>query len=249
MCHIGDAPGPLEALLDLLRPGDILTHAYSGFGNNTVRDGRVVAAALEAKARGVIIDVGHGAGSFDFTVAEPAIDQGLVPDTISSDIHSVSGNSPGMPYLPWVMSKFLALGVPLDQVIAMATCRPAKIIDRVPLLGTLRIGAPADVAILELVEGPVTFVDTKGHERRGTCAPGDRSGVRTRRRSRFPDRRRRPRNPQPFFRSTSGTAPVAGSRARSGSTATSGATSRSDAWLRSVSAWYVRVPSRFHSIS
>ena len=168
MCHIGDAPGPLEALLDLLRPGDILTHAYSGFGNNTVRDGRVVAAALEAKARGVIIDVGHGAGSFDFTVAEPAIDQGLAPDTISSDIHSVSGNSPGMPYLPWVMSKFLALGVPLDQVIAMATCRPAKIIDRVPLLGTLRIGAPADVAILELVEGPVTFVDTKVHERRGT---------------------------------------------------------------------------------
>jgi dihydroorotase len=168
MCHIGDAPGQLEALLDLLRPGDILTHAYSGFGNDTVRDGRVVAAALEAKARGVIVDVGHGAGSFDFTVAEPAIDQGLVPDTISSDIHSVSGNSPGKPYLPWVMSKFLALGVPLEQVIAMATSRPAKIIDRVPLLGTLRIGAPADVAILDLVEGPVTFVDTKGHERRGT---------------------------------------------------------------------------------
>lgn len=168
MCHIGDAPGQLEALLDLLRPGDILTHAYSGFGNDTVRDGRVVAAALEAKARGVIVDVGHGAGSFDFTVAEPAIDQGLVPDTIGSDIHSVSGNSPGKPYLPWVMSKFLALGVPLEQVIAMATSRPAKIIDRVPLLGTLCIGAPADVAILDLVEGPVTFVDTKGHERRGT---------------------------------------------------------------------------------
>lgn len=168
MCHIGDAPGSLATLLDLLRPGDILTHAFSGAGNNTVRDGRVIAAALEAKARGVVIDVGHGAGSFDFTIAEPALAQGFVPDTISSDIHSVSGNSPGMPYLPWVMSKFLSLGVPLEQVIAMATTNPARVIDRVPLLGTLRVGAPADVAILDLVDAPVTFVDTKGHERRGT---------------------------------------------------------------------------------
>ena len=83
MCHIGNAPGELSALLDLLRPGDILTHAYSGAGNNTVRDGKVLAAALAAKKRGVLIDVGHGGGSFDYTVAEPAIAQGFTPDTIS----------------------------------------------------------------------------------------------------------------------------------------------------------------------
>ena len=72
MCHIGSAPGNLSDLLDLLRPGDMLTHAYSGAGNNTVQSGRVIPAALAAKQRGVIIDVGHGGGSFDYTVCEPA---------------------------------------------------------------------------------------------------------------------------------------------------------------------------------
>jgi dihydroorotase len=167
MCHIGDAPGDLSALLDLLRPGDVLTHAYSGAGNNIVQDGRVLAAALEAKRRGVVIDVGHGGGSFDYTVAEPALAQGLVPDTLSSDIHALSGNTPGRPYLPWVMSKFLNLGFGLEQVIAMATVNPARVIDRVDKLGTLQPGAPADVAILELVEEPVEFVDTRGNRRAG----------------------------------------------------------------------------------
>jgi dihydroorotase len=167
MCHIGDAPGELSKLLDLLRPRDILTHTYSGAGNNTVQDGKVLPAALEAKKRGVIIDVGHGGGSFDYTVAEPAIAQGLVPDTISSDIHAVSGNTPGMPYLPWVMSKFLNLGFSLQDVVAMATINPARVIGRVEKLGTLQIGAPADVSILELVEAPVTFVDTRKNTRQG----------------------------------------------------------------------------------
>ena len=167
MCHIGDAPGDLTQLLELLRPGDILTHTYSGAGNNTVQDGKVLPAALEAKKRGVIVDVGHGGGSFDYTVAEPAIAQGLVPDTISSDIHAVSGNTPGMPYLPWVMSKFLNLGFSLEEVVAMATSNPARVIGRVEKLGTLQVGAPADVAVLELVEAPVTFVDTRKNTRQG----------------------------------------------------------------------------------
>jgi dihydroorotase len=168
MCHIGDAPGDLTQLLELLRPGDVLTHTYSGAGNNTVQDGKVLPAALEAKRRGVIVDVGHGGGSFDYTVAEPAIAQGLVPDTISSDIHAVSGNTPGMPYLPWVMSKFLNLGFSLDEVVTMATINPARVIGRVEKLGTLQIGAPGDVAILELVEAPVTFVDTRKNTRQGS---------------------------------------------------------------------------------
>ena len=167
MCHIGNAPGDLGALLDTLRPGDILTHAYSGAGNNTVQNGRLIAAALAAKKRGVIIDVGHGGGSFDYTVAEPAIQQGLAPDTIGSDIHAVSGNTPGMPYLPWVMSKFLNMGFSLEQVVAMATSAPAKIIGKIEKLGTLALGAPADVSILELVEGPVEFVDTRKNTRKG----------------------------------------------------------------------------------
>src|SRR5215470_6270863 len=168
MCHIGAAPGNLADLLDLLRPGDILTHAYSGAGNNTVQNGKLLPAARAAKQRGVVIDVGHGGGSFDFTVCEPALQQGMPPDTISSDIHAVSINTPGYPTLPWVMSKFLALGMPLEEVVARATVAPAKIIGRVPGLGSLQVGAPADVAILDLVDGPVEFVDTRNNKRNGT---------------------------------------------------------------------------------
>jgi dihydroorotase len=123
---------------------------------------------LEAKAPGVIIDVGHGGGSFAYPVAEPAIQQGLTPDTIGSDVHAVSINTPGMPYLPWVVSKFLNLGFSLEQVIAMATINPAKVIGRVDGLGTLNVGVPADVSILELIEESVKFVDTLNNQRRGT---------------------------------------------------------------------------------
>ena len=169
MCHIGGVPGRLPELLDLLRPGDILTHAYSGSGNNTVQDGRLLPAARAAKERGVIFDVGHGGGSFDYTVAEPAMAQGGGPDVISSDIHAVSGNTPGMPYLPWVMSKFLNLGMSLEKVVAAATINPARVIDRQEKLGTLQPGAPADVAVMRLVEGPVTFEDTRKNVRQGTA--------------------------------------------------------------------------------
>ena len=175
MCHIGgvETRELMTQILDTLRPGDILTHAYSGAANiagaftNIVQDGRLLPAALAAKQRGVVFDVGHGGGSFDFSVAEPAIAQGCPPDTISSDVHVFSGNTPGMPYLTWVMSKFLAQGFTLEQVIAMATINPAKVINRAPKLGTLQIGAPADVAIMELVEGDVSFVDTRNNIRTG----------------------------------------------------------------------------------
>jgi dihydroorotase len=175
MCHIGgvETGQLMSQILDLLRPGDVLTHAYSGAPNlggaftNIVQDGRLLPAALAAKQRGVIFDVGHGGGSFDYTVAEPAIQQGAPPDTISSDLHVFSGNSPGMPYLTWVMSKFLGLGFTLEQVVAMATVNPAKVINRVKNLGTLQVGAPGDVAIMELAEGPVSFVDTRDNKRDG----------------------------------------------------------------------------------
>jgi dihydroorotase len=175
MCHIGgvETTKLMSEILDLLRPGDILTHCYSGAPNlsnaftNIVQDGKLLPAALAAKQRGVIFDVGHGGGSFDYTVAEVAIPAGATPDTISSDIHVFSGNTPGMPYLTWVMSKFLNMGFTLEQVIAMATINPAKVINRMPKLGTLQIGAPADLSILELVEGPVEFVDTRNNRRQG----------------------------------------------------------------------------------
>jgi dihydroorotase len=175
MVHIGgvETKELMSQILDLLRPGDVLTHCYTGFPNmsgvftNIVQDGKLLPAALAAKQRGVIFDVGHGGGSFDFTVAEVAIPGGCTPDTISSDIHVFSGNSPGIPFLPNVMSKFMALGFTLEQVVSMATIAPAKIINRAPKIGTLQIGAPGDVTIMELVEGPVSFVDTRNNKRDG----------------------------------------------------------------------------------
>jgi len=175
MVHIGgvETSQLMSDILDLLRPGDVLTHAYSGAPNmagaftNIVQNGQLLPAALAAKQRGVIFDVGHGGGSFDFTVAEVAIPAGCGPDTISSDIHVFSGNTPGVPYLPNVMGKFLAMGYSLEQVVTMTTIAPAKIINRAPKIGTLQIGAPADVAIMELAEGPVTFLDTRNNKREG----------------------------------------------------------------------------------
>src|SRR3954454_13088854 len=175
MCHIGgvETPELMSQILDMLRAGDVLTHSYSGAPNiagkftNIVQDGKLLPAALAAKQRGVVFDVGHGGGSFDYTVAEAAIPAGAGPDTISSDVHVFSGNTPGMPYLTWVMSKFLNMGFTLEQVVAMATASPARVINRSPRLGTLQGGAPADASILEVVNGPVKFVDTRKNEREG----------------------------------------------------------------------------------
>ena len=175
MCHIGGVATPqlMAEILNTLRAGDILTHCYSGAPNNAgrftniVQDGKLLPEASAAKKRGVIFDIGHGGGSFDFTVCEAAMQQGVMPDTISSDIHVFSGNSPGMPYLTWVMSKFMALGFTLEQVVRMASAVPAGIINRMPKLGTLQVGAPADATLVELVQGPVEFVDTRNNKRSG----------------------------------------------------------------------------------
>ncbi len=175
MCHIGGVADRtlMSTILDTLRPGDVLTHCYSGApnnageGTNIVQDGKLLPAALAAKRRGVVFDIGHGGGSFDYTIAEAAIAQGCGPDTISSDIHVFSANTPGMPYLPWVMSKFLGMGFSLPEVIAMATTAPARVIGRIPKHGTLQLGAPADLSMFDLVEGAVEFVDTRNNKRSG----------------------------------------------------------------------------------
>ena len=175
MCHIGgvESVALMSQILDLLRPNDILTHCYSGAPNlagkftNIVQDGKLLPAALEAKKRGVVFDIGHGGGSFDFTIAEAAIAQGASPDTISSDMHVFSGNTPGMPFLTWVMSKFLAMGFSLEDVVTMATANPSRVINRIAKLGTLQVGAPGDATVIEIVEGPVEFVDTRNNKRNG----------------------------------------------------------------------------------
>ena len=127
MCHIGAAPGNLADVLDLLRPGDILTHSYSGAGNNIVQNGQLIPAAKAAKQRGVIFDVGHGAGSFNWEIAERALQQGAPPQTISSDLHVYNVNGPVYD-LATTVTKFLHLGLSLDASLEKVTAVPAQVV-------------------------------------------------------------------------------------------------------------------------
>lgn len=158
MVHIGNGPPLLSEILPHLHEGDILTHCFTGGDHRIVGpDGLVVEMARELQARGVILDIGHGTGSFSYSVAEAALEQGIVPDIISSDIHQLSVQGP-MFDMPLTLSKFLQLGMSLPDVIERATVRPAQAMAR-PELGTLRPGNPADIALFRIEEGETTFYD------------------------------------------------------------------------------------------
>ncbi len=149
-----------ELVTKKLRPGDIYTHVYSGLRNEQDSSGHVNPALFEGRKRGVIFDVGHGGGSFLWRIAVPAIKEGFLPDSISTDLHIGSMNA-GMKDMLNVMSKFLAMGLPLDGVIARSTWNPAKEIKQ-DGLGHLSVGAAADVAVLRLEKGRFGFVDMYG---------------------------------------------------------------------------------------
>jgi dihydroorotase len=155
-----------ELVLKKLRPGDISTHTYLGRVPMLDDRGRVRPFLFEARKRGVIFDVGHGGGSFLFRQAVPAIQQGFVPDSISTDLHTESMNA-GMKDMLNVMSKFVNIGVSLDDVIAMSTWHPAREIQH-PELGQLSVGAPADIAVLNIQKGHFGFVDSYGARMPGT---------------------------------------------------------------------------------
>ena len=162
MVHVGDTPIPLTEILDELRPGDVLTHCYHGREDGVLgADGRVLAEARRAAARGVHFDVGHGRGSFAFEVARRALAQGFRPGTISSDLHVYNVDGPVFD-LATTMSKFLHLGLPLDEVVAMTTAAPAEVVRGAAGLGTLAPGAAADVTLLELREGRFGLEDAQG---------------------------------------------------------------------------------------
>ncbi|PYQ47503.1 MAG: amidohydrolase/deacetylase family metallohydrolase [Acidobacteria bacterium] len=161
---------PERPLADLvtkkLRPGDIYTHCYSGLRGELDPAGHVNAGMVEGRRRGVIFDVGHGGGSFAWRVAVPATKEGFWPDSISTDLHVGSMNA-GMKDQLNVMAKFLALGMPLDDVIRASTWNPAREIKHEEL-GNLSVGAPADVAVLRLETGQYGFVDSFGARMGGT---------------------------------------------------------------------------------
>lgn len=166
MVHIGAAPPHLREIVAHMKPGDILTHCFTGADNRVVDpERRLLPYIRELWDRGLVMDIGHGTGSFSFEVAEAMLAAGLPPDVISSDIHQMSVQGP-MFDLPNTMAKFLALGMSLSDVVERATVRPARAMGR-PELGTLAVGGPADVALFDLREGRFTFYDVAMNAREG----------------------------------------------------------------------------------
>ncbi|MBV8743876.1 MAG: amidohydrolase/deacetylase family metallohydrolase [Xanthobacteraceae bacterium] len=171
MIHIGQSYSPLRAILPLLKRGDIVTHMYAPAPNGILDDqGQLFPEVAAARRRGVIFDFGNGvAEHFNWDVVERATRQGFWPDTISTD-WNVMSKTTGVVDFPNVMSKFIMFGMPLSQIIACATINAARVFHSFEDRGTLNVGAPADVAILELREGTFEFLDNykgtrTGHQR------------------------------------------------------------------------------------
>ncbi len=166
MLHIAWPPPAIEDVLEYLKEGDIVTHCCTALGMKLVDDGgKVKEAVRAARDRGVILDIGHGSGSFAFGSAERLIAAGSAPDTISTDAHQPSVQGP-MFDLPTCMSKMLMLGMSLPDVVRAATVRPAEVLGLPRDIGRLDVGGAADIAVFDLVEGDFPVFDFSLEERR-----------------------------------------------------------------------------------
>ena len=166
MVHIDHPPPTLEDVLIRMRKGDILTHCFRPFPNNPcTADGKVREAVIEARARGIIFDIGHGMGSFAFKTARTMLANDFLPDCISSDVHALCIEGPAFDLLT-TMSKFLSLGVNLGDVVKAATEAPADALRRKDL-GRLQPGAAGDASILKLHQGAFDYVDSTGEHMTG----------------------------------------------------------------------------------
>ena len=168
MVHVGDTVSPLQDILELLKPGDIVTHVYAPPPHSIFDDkGQLLPEVTAARRRGVWFDIGHGRiAHITWSMAERALAQGFPPDTISSD-WSVAGSTDQVFNFPNVLSKFLLLGMPLEQVIACGSANAAHVFPAFSDRGTLRVGNPADIAVLELRDGSFEFVDNENTVRTG----------------------------------------------------------------------------------
>ncbi len=167
MIHVGGSVNRFEQFLEKLRPGDIVTHSFTGRPHGILdNNNKVIDAAWDAMKRGVIFDVGHGAGSFSFAVAEACLEQGLGPGTVSSDVHRYNVRGPVFDLMT-TLSKYVHLGYSIDDALALGTKAPAAAVNLPDHIGTLKVGADADVAIIQHREGKVTFTDADANERIG----------------------------------------------------------------------------------
>ena len=162
MVHISTGPPTIESVVSRLREGDVLSHSFTGHDQRIVdMYGKLKPAVKEARERGVLLDIGHGEGSFSFRVAELMLDQGQPPDIISTDLHGGCVNGPTY-NLVTTLNKFLALGMSLEDVILRATTYPARVIRRLTGLGALQVGGIADVSLLRYEDGDFELVDCHG---------------------------------------------------------------------------------------
>jgi dihydroorotase len=166
MCHIDKPPPRYVDVLEVLRPGDILTHCYKPFPNAPVyADGRIKEGLWAAREKGVYFDIGHGRGSFAFKVARAMLEGGFPPDIISSDVHVQCIDGPAYDNLV-TMSKFLCLGMPLTEIVRAVTATPAHVLKR-PDLADLTIGTTGDATVLRIEDGDFLYTDVVGEKMRG----------------------------------------------------------------------------------
>ena len=169
MIHMGQTVSPLPRLLNLLKRGDIVTHMFAPPPNSIIDDnGYILPEVLAARRRGVWFDVANGRrGHLRWDIVDRVLQAGFWPDTFSTDGNTTSRTTAGVIDFPNVMSKFLSFGMTLDQVVARATVNASRVFPLFNDRGTLNVGAPADVAVLELREGAFEFVDNYGNKRTG----------------------------------------------------------------------------------
>lgn len=171
MAHIDHPPPDYEEVLALLRPGDVLTHAFRPFPNAPVTaQGTIKPAVRDARERGILFDIGHGMASFSFKTARAMLANGFYPDTISSDVHALCINGPAFDQVT-TMSKFLCMGMPLPDVIKASTESAAFALRR-PELGNLKPGSVGDATLMQVEGGLFDYVDAGGEH-----MPGDRKIV------------------------------------------------------------------------
>jgi dihydroorotase len=162
MMHITDSPIPLPDLIEHMKPGDIVTHCYHGRAHGIMGQEKqfLLKEVVEAQRAGIIFDCAHGRNHFSFRMIEKALDQGFLPDTISTDLTVTSATRGPVWDLPTTMTKLLHFGMPLDEIVRRSTAAPAKIMGYAGTVGTLKPGANADVSVFELRDGNFELTDS-----------------------------------------------------------------------------------------
>ncbi|MBQ7796197.1 MAG: metallo-dependent hydrolase [Lachnospiraceae bacterium] len=166
--HTTNPPVSPEEIVEMLRPGDVYAHVYQGKGMTVVRDGNVISELPDAQKRGVIFDAANGGNHFGFKVAETCMKEGFLPDIISTDLTVKTMYIPGKVFsLPFIMSKYLAMGMALEEIVERVTTIPARVLGEEKELGSLCEGTCADIVIHKLIDHPTVFQDFFGDERKG----------------------------------------------------------------------------------